>query len=123
MIAEAAVGDARVAITALREAARQARREGLDVLTRDVIEAAVPEAESEIRQKSVDRLTPHQRVLYDIIRDAGEVEPADLYAAYRDRVDDPKSDRTVRNYLSKMERYNLVRAKGENRGRRYEYVG
>lgn len=33
---------------------------------------------------------------------------------YRDHAENPKSDRIVRNYLKKMERYNLVRAEGHN---------
>lgn len=121
-IADAAAGDARVAITTLREAARQARQDNLNRITRDMVAEAVPEAKAEIRQKSVDRLTPHQQVVYEVVIEAGEIQPSDLYETYRGCVDDPKSDRTVRNYLRKLERYNLVRAVGENRGRTYEFV-
>jgi orc1/cdc6 family replication initiation protein len=121
-IADAAAGDARVAITTLREAARYAQQNGADQITQAAVGEAVPDAKAEIRQKSVDRLTPHQQVVYEIVMEAGEISPSDLYAKYRERVDDPKSDRTVRNYLTKLERYNLIQAVGENRGRTYEFI-
>lgn len=56
------------------------------------------------------------------VTDYGEIEPSDLYAEYHDRAENPKSDRMVRNYLKKLERYNLVRAEGHNRGRTYHSV-
>lgn len=118
-VADAAAGDARVAIGSLRAAARTARERGLDRVTDAVVEQAVPDARHDIRQKTVDRLTDHQRTLYDIVREAGEIPPGDLYEAYEARVDEPRSRRMVRNYLSKMAHYNLVVAEGENRGRTY----
>jgi len=106
----------------LRVAARRADQQGLDAVTDDVICDAAPEAKAEIRQRNVEILTTDQRILYDIITEHGEISPKALYREYRDRVDDPKSDRMVRNYLSKMERYNLVRTEGENRGRTYHSI-
>jgi Cdc6-like AAA superfamily ATPase len=44
---------------------------------------------------------------------------ADLLERIRERVDEPKSERMLRNYLSKMEHYNLVETEGETRWRRY----
>ena len=44
---------------------------------------------------------------------------SEVYAA---RVDEPKSRRTVRKYLSKMDQYNLVDARGEGRSRMYSAV-
>jgi cell division control protein 6 len=121
-IADAAAGDARVGLSVLRSAARTAEAEGESELTPDLVAAAVPEAHESIRQRTVDALTAHQRTLYDIVADRGEVDPGPLYEAYRERVDDPKSKRTVRKYLAKMDRYNLVRAVGEKRGRTYRAV-
>ena len=45
-----------------------------------------------------------------------------MYREYRERADDPKTNRMVRTYLQKMEHYNLIVAKGENRGREYHLV-
>lgn len=121
-IADAAAGDARVAIEVLRVAARQARHDGLDRVAESVIRDAVSEAKVEIRQRNVEMLTAHQQVVYEIIADRERITPSELYTAYRERVDDPKTDRTVRNYLQKLEQYNLISAKGENRGRIYHPV-
>lgn len=83
---------------------------------------AVPEAKNEIRQKKIEKLTEHQQTLYDIIAAAEEIEPSALYECYQEQVSEPKSNRTVRNYLQKMERYNLIECAGENRGRIYRLL-
>jgi len=121
-IADAAGGDARVAIATLRAAAQEADRRGLDRLTTDAIEAAAPKAKAEIRRKNLEKLTDDQRALYDIIEEREEVAPDDLYEAYSERVAEAKSRRMVRNYLRKMRRYNLVKAEGEGRARTYSLV-
>lgn len=118
-IADGAAGDARVAIGILRSAARKATERGRDRLTNELIENAIPSARAEINRKNVEKLTPDQKALYDIITEHGQVAPGDLYEEYRNRVDEPKTERTVRNNLKKMRHYNLIRAEGENRGRTY----
>jgi Cdc6-like AAA superfamily ATPase len=89
------------------------------VLSDEVIEESVPEAKSEIRQRNVEKLTADQQILYEIISEREEIAPNELYKEYRTRAEEPKSDRMVRNYLQKMERYNLLKAEGKNRGRTY----
>jgi orc1/cdc6 family replication initiation protein len=121
-IAEAAAGDARIAIGILRAAAREADERGVKKITDNLIEDGIPEAKAEIRQKHVQKLTEHQRVLYDIIVEHGEIAPGELYEAYCERVDDPKTRRMLRNHLQKMQRYNLVQANGESRSRTYSPV-
>jgi len=44
------------------------------------------------------------------------------FEEYRNRVDDPKADRTIRNYLTKLEQYNLITAEGTTRDRIYRCV-
>ncbi|MDY6777412.1 MAG: hypothetical protein SVU32_01995, partial [Candidatus Nanohaloarchaea archaeon] len=56
--------------------------------------------------------------IYDVSEE-GEIEPRELYDRYREKVDDPKSERMLRNYLNKMVHYNLVDAEGEGRWRVY----
>lgn len=118
-IADAAAGDARIAIGILRNAARDAEREGHDRISETHVEAAIPATRQEIREDNVETLSPHQRVLYDIIADKGEVTPGELYSAYAEEVTDPKTKRTLRNYLQKMRHYDLIVAEGKNRGRTY----
>lgn len=118
-IADAAAGDARVAIGTLRAAAQNADQEGLESLTDEMVREAAPVAKAEITRKNIEKLNDHQKVLYDIICDCDGVRPNELNEGYRDAMEEPKSDRTVRNYLQKMRRYNLVKAQGEGRNRTY----
>ena len=119
LIADGAAGDARVAIGILRNAARRADQEGADTITNDILHDAIPGGKQEVRQKAVSQLTPHQHALYEILQDKGELSPGDLYEYYTERVDEPKTKRTVRNYLSKMDQYRLVVSEGKNRARTY----
>ncbi|MFC4447711.1 Cdc6/Cdc18 family protein [Halorussus aquaticus] len=121
-IADAAGGDARVALSILRTAARQAHQSYESRITDDIVAASIPEARAERHEKDVDTLTPHQRTLYEIIEERDAVSPSELYEEYRDRMDDPKTDRTVRNYLSKMDQYDVIRAEGTSRDRTYRSV-
>ncbi len=119
LIADAAAGDARVAIGILRNAARRADQSGTDQITTDTVHEAVPDGRHEVRQKTIDQLNTHQRALYEILDEEGELNPGELYELYQGRVDDPKTNRTVRNHLQKMEHYRLVIAEGKNRARTY----
>ncbi len=119
LVADAAAGDARIAIGVLRNAARRAQQANRGAITRDVVDEAIPEGRQEVRQKAVEQLHPHQRVLYEILDAEGESKPGDLYDAYASEVDEPKTKRTVRNYLSKMTHYGLVASEGEKRARTY----
>jgi Cdc6-like AAA superfamily ATPase len=121
-IADVAAGDARAALSILRNAARHAEQAGEERITPDLLESAIPDARLEVRRKNVDTLTPHQRALYELVEDRGTVAPSDLYEAYRERVESPKADRTVRNYLQKLARYDLIRIEGTSRDRRYRRV-
>lgn len=118
-IADAAAGDARIAIGILRNAARDAERAGHEELTAGLVEGAIPEARQQVRRTNLETLTEHQRVLYDVIDEYGEVDPGELYGQYQERVSDPKTKRTVRNHLQKMVHYDLVVADGEKRARTY----
>jgi Cdc6-like AAA superfamily ATPase len=83
---------------------------------------AAEDARAQIKQKSLDSLTPHQRVVYDIVRDHGPIGPSEIHEQYAEEVDDPRTKRTVRTYLSKMEQYNLLKTEGTSRDREYSLV-
>ncbi|RJT04374.1 Cdc6/Cdc18 family protein [Halococcus sp. IIIV-5B] len=119
LIADAAAGDARKAIGILRSSAWMAQESGSGTISTEIIRDSIPDTEVELRQKNRDRLTSDQQTLLSIIEEEGGVSPGTLYDLYCERVDEPKSDRMVRNYLSKMRHYNLVEAKGEKRSRVY----
>lgn len=118
-IADAAAGDAREAIVILRTAARKAAQRDADQITESIIETAVSEGRDELMETTLDRLNSHQRTLYELIAERTEVPASDIYEAYDARVDDPKSDRQVRNYLTKLEHYNLIESEGDTRWRTY----
>ncbi|APW96509.1 AAA family ATPase [Halobiforma lacisalsi AJ5] len=121
-IADAASGDARVGIGILRSAAHRAERRGQGSIDAETVRTAIPDARTAIRRKTIQGLIEDQRVLYDVIAAEGEIEPGDLYAEYERRVDDPKTERTLRNYLTKMVHYDLIEAVGKRRGRTYRVV-
>lgn len=118
-IAEAAGGNARDAISILRSAARRGERAGVERIRAADVEAAIPEARAEIRKKSLDRLSTHQLAVYEVLREGGELMPKEIRARYADRVDDPRSKRTVRKYLRKLEQYNLIESHGKGPSRVY----
>ena len=118
-LADAAAGNARDAITFLRQAAQEAEWDGADRITSEHIRTAIPAARDNLRQRSLDKLTEDQRLVYDVLLESGTMMPKEIYAAYADRAVDPKTKRTVRKYLSKLEHYNLVESEGQGPSRCY----
>lgn len=49
-------------------------------------------------------LTLDPEAVHKIIEENEEIPPSDLHEEYKERMDVPKTDRMVRNYLSKMDR-------------------
>jgi Cdc6-like AAA superfamily ATPase len=121
-IAKAAGGNARDAIAILRSAARRAERENAGEIRDEDIEEAIPSARETLRQKSLDRLSDHQLALYQVLRDGEELMPKEIRTRYAGRVDDPRSERTVRKYLRKLEQYNLIASDGRGPSRVYRTV-
>lgn len=123
-IAELAGGDAREAIQTLYEAVKLMRSEDRGVLGREFVDRGHPVARSKIRQKTSSRLGRHERTLLELLRNRGELSMGELYDAYVDLVgeDDARSRRRCRDYLEKMQSYNLVTASGEKRGRTYRVI-
>jgi len=118
-IADAAAGDARLAIGILRTAASIADRANREEITDASLLDAAEDARVQIKRKSIDSLTPHQRTVYEIVKQDGPLEPSEIFERYEQEVDSPRTNRTVRNYLSKMEQYNILEATGTTRSRSY----
>lgn len=119
-IAAAAAGDARDAIAILREGARTATHDGAEAIDESHIDEAVPSAREKYQEEALDRLTDHQKTVFEILREEGELSPSALYDRYCQQVDSPKSKRTVRKYLRKLEQYKYAQASGEGPSRTYE---
>jgi orc1/cdc6 family replication initiation protein len=118
-IAEHSNGDARVAIGTLRIAAQKAENQDLEEITGEVIEQSFSDAVQQNRSMSLEKLNRHQRALYDQLKQEDELQPGKLFERYEEEVENPKSERTLRRYMRKMESYGLVDISGENRGRVY----
>lgn len=88
-----------------------ADRENYERITDDILLDAATAARAQIKQKSLDSLTPHQRVVYNIVRDHGPLGPSEIHDRYTDEVGDSRIKRTVRTYLTKMAQYTLLKAK------------
>jgi orc1/cdc6 family replication initiation protein len=121
-IADAAAGDARLAIGILRTAASTADRENYEHITDELLREAAADARTQIKQKNLDSLTPHQQVVYDIVHEHGPLGPSAIYDRYTDEVEESRTKRTVRTYLSKMTQYNLLAAEGTSRDREYTAI-
>ena len=117
-LADAAAGNARDAITFLRQAAQEAEWDGADEITGDHVRTAIPAARDNLRQRSLDKLTEDQRLVYDVLLESGPSMPKGLYDRYASRADEPKTKRTVRTYLRKLEQYGLVECEGAGPSRR-----
>jgi len=107
-VAEAASGDARIAIAALRVSVERAVRADRDAVTSSDVAEAVVEAEELVRAEHLERITQHQRALYDIIVERGRVRTSRLVEAYQERVDAALARRTIMKHLGKLEEYGLV---------------
>jgi len=118
-IANRAEGDARISINSLRIAAEEAESQDMERITEEIVEDSLPEAERQNKSKSLDMLNRHQKALYDIIEDEGEIKPGELYDRYEEEVENPKVERTLRKYLNKMDHYRLINTEGEGRWRKY----
>jgi len=68
-IADAAAGDAHLAIGILRTAAGKVGRENHERITDNVLLDAAESARAQIKQKSINSLTSHQQAMYNIIRE------------------------------------------------------
>lgn len=123
-IADIAAGNARLAITHLRRAARTVRETEDDELTREVVGAVADDARAAIRDIHVRSLGTHQRALYHIIRDAGTsgIRAGTLHERYEKRVQNPRGRSMRRRYLDSLERYELIAQSGSGRGTTYRAV-
>jgi Cdc6-like AAA superfamily ATPase len=86
-----------------------------------MIADAAGDAEKAIRDAHIERLLSHQKIVYDVVCESDEwLTTTDVYEGYSERVDgDPRSNRTIRKYLSKLAEYDLIAKEGTTRGRTY----
>ncbi|WP_435346053.1 Cdc6/Cdc18 family protein [Haloarchaeobius sp. HRN-SO-5] len=129
-IADDVAGVARVGIQALFAAAELATNRGHERIEPEDIRDSYDRARHRIRQENLSSLPYHHHVLYELIRNAGEMRSAVLHdrynqlsdSLYQDRAQTPIGERSRRNKLSKLASYDLVEVVGERANRRYSVV-
>jgi len=121
-IADLAAGNARSGVALLRRAAKHVEKNDLNELTTEVVDAIVADAEADLRERRIRSLGTHKRLLYEIVREAGEIDSGTLHARYEDRSLSPKARSTRRKYLKSLRRYNLIASDGTGRSTTYHHV-
>lgn len=119
-MANQADGDARSAICILRTAVDEAIEDDAREIRDEHAERAVPKAHEHIKSTSYSELTPHHRLLIDIVEEYEPISPGELYNQYKAQADDPRGKRTVRTYCNKLEHYRWLTSEGKNQAKRYE---
>jgi orc1/cdc6 family replication initiation protein len=123
MIAEAASGDARVAIDILRIVAESAENQDLERIPDELIKDSLPKAQVARKDESMTRLNPYQRAIIEILTSNGRTDSGTLFrelqAIGKRQGLEPIVDRTFRKYMDKMLRYNMVESEGSGRWRTY----
>ena len=122
-IAAAAEGDARVAIDTLCAAAERAVRNDRDRIEDSDVSAVLPATGSGpcvTRGGSHDDTPPsHHEVLWRIINEEGPIAPGKLYDRYSERVESPRTKRTVRKYLRELEGQDSIIERGNGPAARW----
>ncbi|WP_153952749.1 Cdc6/Cdc18 family protein [Halosegnis longus] len=120
LIARAADGDARNAISILSQSIRAAEEDGRTTVTRaDVVEDGIDRAAEEIRDKQLSKHSHHHRAVFDALDDGGECGLETLYERYTQAVSDPRSQRQMSNYISDLVEYDLIERRGPRQDRTF----
>ncbi|MFC4550088.1 MULTISPECIES: Cdc6/Cdc18 family protein [Halorussus] len=120
-IADLAAGDARQAIALLRRSAKYAIKHGDGPISPAVVSQIRKDAQRDIRSSRIAELSTHQRLLFDILREAGELSAGELHSRYEEQANNPKTRSARRRYLGSLEDYELITSRGAGRGTRYEF--
>jgi Cdc6-like AAA superfamily ATPase len=105
-IADLAAGDARVAIQSLRNAASIAERSNKSRISEEDVNRGYEEVKEIKRKYYLERLTPHHKVLLDIVRKHPQISSENFYNVYKLECKklllNSKSSRTFSNYVKEL---------------------
>ncbi|WP_435363527.1 BlaI/MecI/CopY family transcriptional regulator [Haloarchaeobius sp. DYHT-AS-18] len=73
----------------------------------------------EVATRYAEALSTHQRLLYEIIREQGEVSASELHRLYEEQASEVRAQSTRREYLRAMEKEGVIQSSGEGRGTIY----
>jgi cell division control protein 6 len=105
-IADLSAGDARIAIQTLRNAAYNAERSNRSKISTEDVEKGYEEVKEIKRKYYLQRLTPHHRLMVEIVRKNPRILSSNFYDIYkhesRECMLNPKSSRTFSNYVNEL---------------------
>jgi len=115
-LADGSAGVARRGIQALRAAAELATDRGHAQIQGEDVTDSFDRARAWIRERNLESLSYHHHVLYELVREAGQIRMRELNERYEEREEalykgqavTPISRRWRRNKLAKLEEYDLV---------------
>ena len=122
MIARLADGDARIAIETLRRTALIAEDKEQERVTAEDVKKAFGSTGLLRKDEAMKKLNEHEKILYSLLAEHKKLGTIALWEKYGKKTDKPASQRSYRNYMSRLTRLGLVKAKGELTGREYELV-
>jgi len=103
-------GDARIAIESLWKAGREAERENVDKVELKHLKKAFELVESVSALKHVKELGGNEKTILKLIAEFGPISSRDLYEKYKTSQKEPLSERRVSEFVSNLEKRNLVSA-------------
>jgi len=129
-IADGSAGVARRGIQALRAAAELAAERGHGSIQAEDVEGCFDRARKRIRASNLSSLPYHHQVLYELIRNAGELRARELNQRYDDCAEElyegqamtPISKRWRRERMPKLVEYDLVDVEDVPGGRMYRVL-
>jgi len=112
-IAAISGGDARCAFQTLVNAARWAESGNSDIIKKSHVKAGHDSSKSAEKAMLLERLSSHHRLLYDLVKEHGQINSGELWEAYLDdcrEQDKPAiALRTFSEYMNKLIEFDLVR--------------
>jgi Cdc6-like AAA superfamily ATPase len=101
---------------------RKAHSENEAHTTESHIRFAIRDATDRKRQKTLERISQYQRVIYNVLA-FGDDQPRHIYHAYQQRVNDVRPERMIRKYYQKILQYYFVEREWPGRTRQYSMTG
>jgi cell division control protein 6 len=122
-ISSASRGDARIAIETLRIVAEEAENQDLEKIPDSSIDRALPRAVESSKERDMEMLVPHQRLILEILGSGEAMDAGELLRRFRrlsaERELPGVVDRTFRNYVDRLVQLGMLNSRGEARWRSY----
>ncbi|MFC2143787.1 Cdc6/Cdc18 family protein [Candidatus Aenigmatarchaeota archaeon] len=124
-IANACGGDARIAINTLRIVSEDAENQDVTSISDQFINKAISNITTK-KQKRLEELNSHEKIIVDILRDNKNLETGELFRRFQELTEkqgiEKVVDRTFRKYMDTLVKHGFVTSSGEARWRTYTLV-